>query len=175
MNTFIGLSNPEAVALRDQLRSSSDSFIRRRRTVAALSLVAIGAMGLISWYQLGILKHLPEPPLPGLDADKVDAAPEAYERLSAPDATLGVGSYAATLLLAAMGAQDRSYRQPWLPLALAGKLAFDLGQAARILWVQWTRYRAFCFYCLLTAAATIASAPLAWGETRAALRRLKSR
>ncbi len=43
-----------------------------------MTLTAMGSMGLISLYQLGIVKYLPDPPLPGFDSDKVDAAPEAY-------------------------------------------------------------------------------------------------
>ncbi len=35
------------------------------------------------------------------------------------DAFIGLGSYAATMGLAAMGAKDRAKTQPWIPLALA--------------------------------------------------------
>ncbi len=38
---------------------------------------------------MGIIEHLPEPPLPYFDADKVDAAAEAYAKLSTPDAVIG--------------------------------------------------------------------------------------
>ncbi len=61
-----------------QLREGSGEFLARRRKVAGLALAAAGSMGLISLYQLGIIKHLPDPPLPGFDSDKVDAAAEAY-------------------------------------------------------------------------------------------------
>jgi hypothetical protein len=46
--------------------------------VVGLSLAALGSMGFIFLYQLGLIKHLPEPPLPGFNADKVDASSEAY-------------------------------------------------------------------------------------------------
>jgi hypothetical protein len=42
---------------------------------------------------MGIIKRLPEPKLPYLDADRVDASSEAYEWLSTPDAILGIASY----------------------------------------------------------------------------------
>ncbi len=58
-----------------QLREGSDGFLARRRKVAGLALAAAGSMGLVSLYQLGVIKHLPDPPLPGFDSDKVDAAP----------------------------------------------------------------------------------------------------
>ncbi len=53
------------------------------------------------------------------DADKVDASEEAYSHLQMGDAFIGLGSYAATMGLAAMGAKDRAKAQPWIPLALA--------------------------------------------------------
>ena len=43
-------------------------------------------MGVIALYQIGATKHVPEPPLPLLDADKVDASEEAYEKLSVGEA-----------------------------------------------------------------------------------------
>ncbi|HWH70532.1 MAG TPA: vitamin K epoxide reductase family protein, partial [Candidatus Sulfotelmatobacter sp.] len=168
-----GLSQAVSAAeLSHQLRCESGAFLAQRRGILVLSLLATGAMGLIALYQMGVIKHLPEPPLPRLDADTIDASPEAYERLSTPDATLGAASYATTMVLAAMGSKDRARRQPWIPLALAGKVTFDVLQALRMTRVQWTKYRAFCFWCLVSAAATFASAPLVFGETREALRRL---
>lgn len=69
-------------------------------------------MGLISLYQLGIVKHLPEPPLPRFDADKVDAAAEAHAYLAMPDGVPGMGSYAATVALAAADGADRATDRP---------------------------------------------------------------
>ncbi|HWK10780.1 MAG TPA: vitamin K epoxide reductase family protein [Vicinamibacterales bacterium] len=135
----------------------------------ALSLAAAGSMGLIALYQSGLIRHIPEPPLPRLDADKVDASAEAFERLEVGDAFLGFVSYGVTMTLAAMGSPDRAMRQPWIPLALAGKVAFDVGMAAKLTVDQWTKHKAFCFWCLVAATATFAAAPLVVGETRRAL------
>jgi uncharacterized membrane protein len=153
-----------------ELRGGTGDFLKQRRTVVILSLAAMGAMSLISLYQMGIVKHLPGPPLPRLDSDRVDGSPSAYERLSTPDAALGTASYAATLVLAAMGGAQRARLQPWIPLALTGKLGFDVFQTIRMVRTQWTKYKAFCFWCLLAGGATLASVPLLFGETRAALR-----
>ncbi len=158
--------------LSEQLRNGDSDDLRRRRTVVGLSLVAIGSMGLISLYQMGIIKHLPEPPLPMLDADKVDASPEAYSRFSMPDGFLGLGSYAMTMGLAAMGGQDRARTQPWIPLALAAKVAFDTSQAFRLTVDQATKEKAFCSWCLLSALSTFATVPFVIPETRAAIRQL---
>jgi hypothetical protein len=162
----------KSAELSRQLRGEPAGFLKQRRAVVGLSLVAIGAMGLISLYQMGVIKHLPEPRLTKLDADRVDASPEAYKRFSTPDAVLGLGSYAATMALAEMGGTDRARRHPWIPLALAGKVLFDVGQMLRMIRDQWTKEKAFCFWSLLTAAATFVTAGCVVGEAREAVRHL---
>ncbi len=155
-----------------QLRNDSGSFLEERRSVIALSLTAIGCMGLIALYQTGIIRRLPDLPLPMMDSDKVDASEEAYEKLSMPDAFLGLGSYAATMGLAAMGGKDRAQTGPWIPLALAGKASLDALQAAKLTYDQWARHKAFCLWCLIAAAATFATVPLVVGEAAEAARQL---
>ncbi len=155
-----------------ELRHGTGGFLRRRRQVAALLLRAMVPMGVVALYQLGIIDHVPEPPLPGLDGDQVDAAPEAYAMLSTPDAVLGLASYAVTLGLAAMGGEDRANEKLWIPLALAAKVAFDAFEAGKLNTEGWRKHGAFCFWCLLSAGSTFATAPLVIPETRGALRRL---
>ena len=154
-------------------REGSGESLSRRRGIIGLSLAAAGSMALITLYQTGIIEHLPEPPLPGLDADRVDASPAAYSRFSVPDGALGFLSYAATLGLAAMGGGDRARQQPWIPLALAAKVAFDATQAARLMFQQPTKHHAYCFWCLVASAATFLSVRLVLPETVAAVRQLR--
>lgn len=165
----------KAEELSQQLRLGTGHFLAQRRGTVTLGLVAVGSMSLITLYQMGIIKHLPELPLSILDADKVDASPEAYSRLSTPDGMLGIGNYAITMGLAAMGGADRAQKQPWIPLALAGKVAFDAAQGIRLFFDQKTKYNAFCSWCLLTAGTTLATIPLIIPETYAALRQLLGR
>ena len=156
-----------------QLRHGLGPYLARRRGVVGLSLAAAGSLGLIALYQVGIIKHLPDPPLPYFDADKVDASAEAYAYFATPDAVLGFANYGATMVLAAMGGEDRATRRPWLPLALTARVALDALGAGKLTVDQWTKHRAFCLWCLLAAGATFASVPLAVPEARAALRQLR--
>jgi hypothetical protein len=149
--------------------TEGDRHLDARRRIVGLSLTAAGCMGLIGLYQLGIIKHIPEPPLPGMDADTVDASAEAYEKLRVGDAFLGFVSYGVTMLLAAAGGRHRWREQRWLPLALAGKGALDAAQAAKLTVEQWTKHRAFCFWCLTAATATFITLPLTLREARAAI------
>jgi uncharacterized membrane protein len=164
-----------AKQLSAQLRNGSGDFLEERRGVIALSLTAIGCMGLIALYQTGLIRRLPDLALPMMDANKVDASEEAYEMLSMPDAVIGLGSYAATMGLAAMGGKDRAQSQPWIPLALAAKASADALQAAKLTYDQWAKHKAFCIWCLIAAAATFATVPLVVGEAVAAIREIKER
>lgn len=164
-----------AANLSKELREGDSKFLRNRRRIVALSTVASASMAFIALYQTGILKHLPEPPLPMMNADKVDASAEAYAKLKMPDAVLGLGSYAATMSLAAMGGEKRHRTMPWVPLALAAKAAFDVANAAKLSVDQWTKHRAFCFWCLIATGATFAIAPFVIDEARAALRAMQGK
>lgn len=162
----------EARQLSEQLRNEHSDFLRNRRVLVGLSLAAGGCMQVVGLYQMGILRHLPEPPLRGLNADRIDASEEAYAKLSAPDAIIGLVSYSVTALLASMGEADRARTRPWLPLAMGAKIALDSAQAGKLSWDQWAKHRAFCSWCLLAAGATFSMIPWAVPETRAALRRI---
>jgi uncharacterized membrane protein len=158
-----------------QLRSDRSPSLTRRRAVVSLSLLAEAALGVISLYQMGIVRHVPEPPRLGFNGDHVNSSPDAYRWLGMPDGVLGIGSHALTLALAAAGGSNRSRDKPWLPLALLGKVTLDTLVAIQLTWHQATRDRAFCLWCLLTSACSLASLPLAIPEARTALGQIRRR
>ncbi len=158
--------------LSKELRTAEGDFLEERRGVIVLSLTAIGCMSLIALYQSGIIRRLPDLPLPLMDAEKVDASEEAYSHFQMGDAFIGLGSYAATMGLAAMGPKNRAEEQPWIPLALAAKAGVDALQAGKLTYDQWAKHKAFCVWCLIAAAATFASVPLVMGEAAVAARQL---
>ena len=79
----------------------------------------------------------------------------------------------ATMGLAAMGGKDRAKTTPLIPLALLAKVSFDAVQAVRLTIDQPVKQKAFCFWCLLAAAATFATVPLSVPEALAAWKRLR--
>ena len=165
-------TTPDPAQLSEEIRSASDEFTARRRRVVCLSLTSAACMGVIALYQIGATRHIPEPPVPGLDADAVDASGEAYARLSVGDAFLGFLSYGVTMLLAGIGGPRRHLSHPWVPLALAAKGGADALQAAKLTVDQWTTHRAFCSWCLAAACATFAALPAMLPEAAAALHRV---
>jgi len=116
----------------------------KRRWVVGLSMVGVAAGQLVSLYQTGIIKHLPDPPGP-FDSDRVDASEYAYSRFSAPDGPLMVTLYGLTAFLAS--GPNRAEKAPWLPVALAVKALYDLGTAVELAREEWKENRAFCAYC----------------------------
>jgi uncharacterized membrane protein len=168
-------SSPAAERVSDDLRRGTGSFLEQRRWVAGLTSLASTALGVVGLYQFGVLRRVPEPSLPFLDADAVDASGEAYQQLKTPDAALGLVSAGVTLVLAGMGDRDRARTQPWVPLALAAKTSADAGGGLYLLAEQITKHRKVCSWCTVAALAQLATLPLALPEGRAALRRLRGR
>ncbi len=164
-----------AEAVSDALRRGDSAFLRRRRRVAGLSLAAMGSLGVVTAYQMGLLRKVPEPPVRFLDADRVDASGEAYQFLKTPDASLGLASAAVTLALAGMGSDRRADQQPLIPLALATKAILDAAFGLLLTLEQGTKHRRFCSWCLLAAATNVATVPQVLPEAAAAWRTLRRR
>jgi hypothetical protein len=75
-------------AIRDELRGGTSRDLDRRRRIATLAGFGAVDFAIISLYQLGVIRHLPDPPGRLFDSDKVNAAASAY-RFGAPDGPLG--------------------------------------------------------------------------------------
>lgn len=167
-------SSRAAESVSDDLRRGAGELLDRRRRIAGLSLASIGALGAVAAYQNGLIRHLPEPPVRLFDADGVDASGEAYQQLKTPDAGLGIASAAVTLVLAGMGNRHRARERPWVPLALAVKVALDAAGGVYLTAEQVTKHRRLCGWCLTAAAFYLAMVPQALPEARMALTNLRS-
>jgi hypothetical protein len=155
--------------LKQELRYGTESFLKNRRAIVGLSVFSTMALGGVALFQVGLLRKLPDPPLPFFDADAVNASPGAYSLLQTPDALLGMASYAVTGCLAGMGRLDRSVTVRWIPLAMGVKTLCDAALAGRMSMKQWTKLRRFSVWSLLVSGATFAALALAVPESKAAL------
>jgi uncharacterized membrane protein len=159
--------------LRLTLQRGASPDLRRRRGVIMASLVGMGAMTAVTLLQTGIVKHLPDPPLPGFDSDHVNSSDTAY-RLGLPDGPLALASLAANIPLAALGDDDRVRQQPWIPVAAAAKATAEALAASWYFYQMPVQERAWCGYCIVGALANLSIAALTLPEARRALRTLSS-
>lgn len=168
-------SAPTPSQLSRQLRLGGTPDLERRRTVLGLSMVGAAAGIIVSLYQTGVISHLPDPPVGPFDSDKVDASDYAYKRAQTPDGLAMLVTYGVTALLAGAGSEDRARRRPWLPLALAAKVAADVATNMMLAREEWAANRALCVYCQAANLASVASLPLVIPEAHTALRHLLGR
>src|SRR5439155_16208228 len=107
-------------------------------SVIALSAIALADFALITLRQLGIIKHLPDPPGRWFDSDKINTSKAAHP-FGIPDGALGAAGYAANIALAATG-RRRLLKVATVAQALA---------AAYYLREMLFRQKKLCPYCLV--------------------------
>ncbi len=152
--------------------TGDDAGLGQRRLAVGLTLVGMASMSAVSLLQTGLVEHLPDPPLPGFDSDKVNLSKEAFP-LGIPDGTLALLSLAANLPLALYGPTDRARRMPWLPLLGAAKAVADSLVSAWYFYDMPVRQKAWCGYCIVGAFANFGILALSLPEARRALDALR--
>jgi uncharacterized membrane protein len=155
-----------------ELREGQSPDLTRRRWIIGLSIVGSAMAQVVSLYQTGIIKRLPDPPAPIFDSERVDASDYAYKRFQMPDGPAMLATYAITASLAAAGGMDRARQNPMLPIALAVKTLSDVATAVKLGQEEWSENKAFCAYCQTATVCSIASAALALPEAITAVRHL---
>ena len=171
------MSRTDPTRLSRELREGRSADLRRRRQILALSLFGAAMGGVVSAYQMGLIRRLPDPPglrapVGPFDSEKVDASDYAYERLDTPDGLLMLGTYAVTAGLAGAGPADRAREMAWLPIALAAKALYDVGTNLTLAREEWQENRALCAYCQSASLASMATAALALPEAIDAVKTL---
>lgn len=155
-----------------ELREETGPDLRRRRWVIGLSLLGVAAAKVVSAYQTGLIRRLPDPPLPKIDSNKVNASDYAYKRLQTPDGLLMLVNYAVTAALAGAGGKDRAREQPVLAVATGAKTLYDVITCLKLGVEEWQDNKALCAYCQAATGVSIASAALALPEAVKAVNHL---
>ncbi|MCC3160269.1 vitamin K epoxide reductase family protein [Hymenobacter sp. 15J16-1T3B] len=147
-----------------ELRTAQTPDLKRRRWIIGLSLLGAAMGQIVTLYQTGIIKHLPDPPVGPFDSDKVDASDYGYKRLDTPDAAAMLITYGLTTALASAGGKDRALMKPWVPLAMGAKLLGDVLTNLTLAREEWQENKALCFYCQTANVLSVASLALAVPE-----------
>jgi len=109
---------------------------------------AVATLIPVAAHQLGILGHLPDPPLSIFASDQITESKAAHP-LGVPDGVLGLGSYTATLTLVGL-----AHAQPKARRLLALKLLGDGSMAGFNVVRQMVAFRKLCSWCIGTALCT---------------------
>lgn len=174
MQATSGDMSPEE--LQEQIQHSDSPEMNYRRGITIVSLVGVAAMGIVSLLQMGIVKHLPDPPVdePHFDSDKVNSTKEAYS-YGMPDGPLTIAAHATTIAIAAAGPPDRYKNRPWLPLLATAIALPQAAIAAKYLFYQMPKVdKAWCPYCVTDALMHFATVALTIPESIRALDNLAS-
>lgn len=158
-----------------ELREGQSPELTNRRWIVGLSLLGAAAGQIVSLYQMGIIKHLPDPPVPIFNSDKVDASDYAYKRVQTPDALIMVVTYGITAWLAGAGGKNRAEQQPWLPVAMGAKVITDVATNLKLAQEEWSENKALCAYCQAASVLSMASVAFAVPEMVKGLRNLFGR
>ena len=152
----------DITAIRDELLHDSDPALRRRRTIATIAAFLAAEFALLGLRQYGVIRRLPDVPLPGFDANAITTARAAYP-FGIPDTALAVIGCGSLIALATAG--GRSGRSRWLDRGLvAGVAAGALGAVVYL--AQMVKLRRVCAYCVTGAAGLLALVPLVRGVRR---------
>lgn len=129
-----------------KIRKSASAKADYRRQIAALSAAGLLDFTVISLYQLGVIKKLPDLPGPLFDSNKVNASKDA-QVAGLPDAPVSLALYAANLVLAsgAIRSKKRGNAFDWL---LAGSLVGQAAGGAYYLYNMTTVQKKVCLYCV---------------------------
>ena len=160
--------------LRRAIQEDDGQDIALRRAITAVSLVGVASMAVVSLFQMGLVKHLPDPPVrrPRFESDQVNSSDEAYG-YGMPDGPLTVFAHGANMSLAAAGPPDRWRNRPWLPILATLASAAQAAIAAKYLFYQMPKVeKAWCPYCILDALTHFATFGLTLPETVKAVRGL---
>lgn len=155
--------------LREELQEGDTPDLRRRRGIVALSLIGMASMAAVTLYQMGLIRHLPDPPLRRFDSDRVNASDTAYQ-YGVPDGTLTLAGHATNAAMAAFGGVRRAAEQPWAPIAASGKAGLEAAVAAKYLFYQMPVVeKKWCGYCIVDALMHIGTFALTLPEAAKAL------
>jgi uncharacterized membrane protein len=170
---LVGVDSAES--LREYQQHSDDEEMQLRRALVAVSLTGIAAMGIVTLFQTGVVKRLPDPPVGNFHTEKVNSSHEAYRR-GTPDAPLAVTAHAINIVLATLGAEDRPRRAPWIPILASLVAAPQAATAAQYLFYQMPKVdKAWCPYCIVDALTLFATFGLTLKESSRSVRALLAR
>jgi uncharacterized membrane protein len=130
-----------------------------RKKILTLSAIGLVDFGVISMYQTGVFKRLPDLPGKIFDSNKVNAAPDAYI-MGIPDGPISAVAYAAIMVLAAKGSNNNTKSKPLFDILLSSIILGNAAGAAYYMYNMIFKQKKICIYCVTGALINFASAAI---------------
>lgn len=112
----------DAIAIRNELRYANSPDLDRRRKIVLFSVLGLLDFSIISLYQTGVIRRLPDIPYKLFDSNRVNASEDAY-RFGVPDGPVSAVAYASAMVLASAGGTENAQRKPAFDVALGATVA----------------------------------------------------
>ncbi len=144
----------------------------QRVPVIVLTLVSFPPAVYMAAYQLGYIGSMWDPVFG--DGTRRVVTSSVSRAFPVSDAGLGAATYLIDLVMTCAGDARRWRKMPWLVIVF-GVLIIPVGIVSIVLVIlQPVAVGAWCFWCLITASATLAMVPLAIDEVAATLQLLRA-
>jgi uncharacterized membrane protein len=160
-----------AKEIRDSLRKGENKSLSRRRKIALLSAIGLVDFSIISLYQMGFIKRLPDIPGKIFDSNKVNASPHAYG-MGLPDGPVSSGLYSLIMMLASYKGDKKSGRPFWADLALAGAITANAVGAVQYTKNMISQQEKACPYCITGALINFAMVPFVAADIKDKFKKL---
>lgn len=158
-------------AIRKQLRDGKSPSLTRKRKIALLSAIGLVDFSLISLYQLGVIRHLPDFPGKIFDSDKANGSHKAYAA-GVPDGPISLVIYGLNIVLASAGGTKKSGRHPVFDVLLGGLITGTALGSIGYIYNMITEQEKACPYCILGATLNFAMVPYALPDAQRSLKKL---
>ncbi|GAB3529740.1 hypothetical protein GCM10027443_09470 [Pontibacter brevis] len=139
----------------DKIRKDTSEAAEYRRQIAALSALGLVDFSLITLFQLGFIRNMPDLPGEVFDTEEINSSKEAV-LLGMPDGVISLGSYAATIILAAAATRFKKQSRI-LDVAMGGVVLGQAAGGAFYLFDMAFVKKKVCIYCVAGAAINFAS------------------
>ncbi|MGK7389267.1 MAG: vitamin K epoxide reductase family protein [Candidatus Cyclobacteriaceae bacterium M2_1C_046] len=137
----------QVLKIKEELRKENNPNLKIKKKLAILASIGLLDFIIISLYQLGVIRKLPDVPIKGIDSNYVNASAEAY-KMGVPDGPVSATVYALILVLIGVKGTKKSGREPIWDILLGGAIAANAAGALDYLRVMIFKQKKICLYCV---------------------------
>lgn len=160
----------KVVKIKKELRKKTNPDLDVKRKLAVLASLGLLDFIIISLYQLGVIRKLPDVPVKGIDSNYVNASDEAY-KMGLPDGSVSATVYTIILVLIGVKGTKKSGREPVWDVLLGGAIAANAAGALDYLRVMIFKQKKICLYCVMGAVINLVMLKMFGGRALKALKK----